>query len=146
MHLGRVITSPRCTVGRVNPSSSAFYQSKGRVDGSLDEPMHRKPSQTTTNHHKPPQTTARIWDDDYSCAGKKKNSLSKVWLLQSSQALSVERDAFANTHRPKSCIFPMFRWWFAAASLVGKPPQITTEKHAVLVLCDVQGFRAIYID
>ena len=39
MHLGRVITSPRCTVGRVNPSSSAFYQSKGRVDGSLDEPM-----------------------------------------------------------------------------------------------------------
>ena len=24
---------------RVNPSSSAFYQSKGRVDGSLDEPM-----------------------------------------------------------------------------------------------------------
>ena len=41
MHLGRVITSPRCTVGRVNPSSSAFYQSKGRVDGSLDEPMHR---------------------------------------------------------------------------------------------------------
>ena len=39
MHLGRVITSPRCTVGRVNPSSSAFYQSKGRVDRSLDEPM-----------------------------------------------------------------------------------------------------------
>ena len=39
VHLGRVITSPRCTVGRVNPSSSAFYQSKGRVDGSLDEPM-----------------------------------------------------------------------------------------------------------
>ena len=39
MHLGRVITSPRCTVGRVNPSSSAFYQSKGRVDGSMDEPM-----------------------------------------------------------------------------------------------------------
>ena len=39
VHLGRVITSPRCTVGRVNPASSAFYQSKGRVDGSLDEPM-----------------------------------------------------------------------------------------------------------
>ena len=33
------ITSPRCTVGLVNPSNSAFYQSKGRVDGSLDEPM-----------------------------------------------------------------------------------------------------------
>ena len=39
MHLGRGITSPRCTVGRVNPSNSAVYQSKGRVDGSLDEPM-----------------------------------------------------------------------------------------------------------
>ena len=26
-------TSPRCTVGRVNPSNSAFYQSKGRVPG-----------------------------------------------------------------------------------------------------------------
>ena len=38
-HLGRGITSPRCTVGRVNPSNSAVYQSKGRVDGSLDEPM-----------------------------------------------------------------------------------------------------------
>ena len=48
MHLGRVITSPRCTVGRVNPSSSAFYQSKGRVDGSLDEPMVH--------------TTTRIWN------------------------------------------------------------------------------------
>ena len=57
---------------------------------------HRKPPQTTTNHHKSPQTTARIWDDDYSCAGKKQVlSLSKLWLLQSSQALSVEHDAFA---------------------------------------------------
>ena len=46
MHLGRVITSPRCTIGRVNPSSSAFYQSKGRVDGSLDEPMHVAASAT----------------------------------------------------------------------------------------------------
>ena len=39
VHLGQGITSPRCTVGRVNQSNSAFYQSKGRVDGSLDEPM-----------------------------------------------------------------------------------------------------------
>ena len=41
-----------------------------------------KPPQTTTNHHKPLQTTTRIWDDGYSCAGK------------------------------KTCIFMTFQWWF----------------------------------
>ena len=30
-------TSPQPIVGRVHPSILAFYQSKGRVDGSLDE-------------------------------------------------------------------------------------------------------------
>ena len=49
MHLGRGIPVQDelldgFTVGRVNPSNSAFYQSKARVDGSLDEPMtlHRR--------------------------------------------------------------------------------------------------------
>ena len=39
------------------------------------------------NHHKPPQTTTRIWDYGYSCAGKGKY-LSKLWLVQSSQGPS----------------------------------------------------------
>ena len=54
MHLGRVITSPGCTVGRVNPSSSAFYQSKGRVDGSLDEPMPLVDNRYLEQFHGPP--------------------------------------------------------------------------------------------
>ena len=33
-------TSPQPIVGRVYPSTLAFYPSKGRVDGSLDEAVH----------------------------------------------------------------------------------------------------------
>ena len=46
MHLGRGIYYQSKTVGRVNPSNSAFYQSKGREDGSLDEPMAPPKSNT----------------------------------------------------------------------------------------------------
>ena len=79
-------------------------------------------SENKANHHQPLQTTISIWDGGYSRAGKKQAVCLKVSLLQSSHAMSVERDAFANTHRSKSCIFTTYRWWFAAASLVGKPP------------------------
>ena len=77
VHLGRVITSPRCTVGRVNPSSSAFYQSKGRVDGSLDEPMSEHSMGTCTWH----SLTYRMRSTMGSCfvrhVGASCNSLQK---------------------------------------------------------------------
>ena len=92
---------------------------------------HRKPPQTTANHPKPPQTTANhrkpppefgtILTIGSENSGKQANHRQNlgqkqiVWLLQSSQALSVEHDAFANSrniHRPKSCIFTLFLWWF----------------------------------
>ena len=65
-------------------TTTNFHQNLGRLVVKTVESW-----QTTANHRKPLQTTARIWDDDYSSAGKT-NSLSKVWILQSSQALSVE--------------------------------------------------------
>ena len=44
------------TVGRVNPSSSAFYQSKGRVDGSLDEPTVSATANAIKNQRDGPMT------------------------------------------------------------------------------------------
>ena len=103
---------------------------------------HHKPpkiTQITANHRKPPQITTRIWDDrqwNQRDAGKppqttanhwkpppefgmmvirvlvKASILSKLWLVQSSQAVLVEHNAFANTHHSKSCIFTTFQWWF----------------------------------
>ena len=88
---------------------------------------HHTSPHTTTNHHqnvgigsetrddagKPPQTNTRIWDDGYSCAGKKQLfCLSYGSFKTCGQAVLVEHDAFANTDHSKSCIFTMFQWWF----------------------------------
>ena len=92
---------------------------------------HRKPPQITANHHKSPPEFGTIGSENsgnqanqanhrkplQTTANHRQNVGQKqvVWLLQNSQALSVEHDTFANsrnTHRPKSCIFTTFRWWF----------------------------------
>ena len=107
--------------------------------------------QTTTNHRKPLQEFGMM----VIRAGKKQVfCLEKLWLVQSSQAVLVEHDAIV----PNPAYLRRFSgglWCFEAASLVGKPPQITTEtpemcsiwddvyscageKHAVLVLCDAK--------
>ena len=75
----------------------------------------------------------------------------------------VEHDAFANTHRSKSCIFTMFLWWFVviwgglpcrqttnhyqnAIKIWDDVYSCTNEKNAVLVLCDVQCFITWCLD
>ena len=120
-------TSPQPIVGRVYPSTLAFYPSKGRVDGSLDEAV------TRDDAGKPPQTTTRIWDDGYSCAGKKQLFCLSYGSFKVAKPCWWSTMLFANTDHSKSCIFTMFQWWFVvilrrlALYVVGKPPQVTTE-------------------
>ena len=102
---------------------------------------HRKPPQITTiiwdigsetrdDAGKPPQTTTRIWADGYSCAGKK-----QLFCL-SYGSFKLAKPCWWSTMLLRIPIIPnpaylrCFSgglWWFEAACLVGKPPQITTE-------------------
>ena len=52
-------TSPQPIVGRVYPSTLAFYPSKGRMDGSLDEAVDITPSDSVRN-------LGVIFDSDFS--------------------------------------------------------------------------------
>ena len=87
--------------------------------------------QTTTNYRKSPQTTTRIWDDGYSCAGKK-----QLFCL-SYGSFKVAKPCWWSTMLLRIPIIPNPAYIydvsvvvcgdFEADCLVGKPPQITTE-------------------
>ena len=83
----------------------------------------RRCSQTTTNHRKPPPEFGMVIR-----VLEKATILSKLWLIQSGQAMLVEHDAFANTDHSKFCIFTMFQFWFVVI-WGGLPCRQTTTNH-----------------